>query len=54
MLRPDQAKQALNETYTEHLLLFRDNLAHMGFTILILRRTKFQEDPPLFTSHRVR
>jgi SAM-dependent methyltransferase len=50
----DQAKQALKETYTEHLLLFRDNLAHMGFTILILRRTKFQEDPPLFTSHRVR
>lgn len=46
------AQAALQEVYTRYLLLFRRNLSYMGYTIVILRRAAFQEDPVLFTSSR--
>jgi SAM-dependent methyltransferase len=47
------SRSALGEVYLDRMLLFRDNLALMGYTILLLRRTRFREDPVLFTGHPI-
>jgi ubiquinone/menaquinone biosynthesis C-methylase UbiE len=47
------ARETLSRVYLEYMLLFRDNLAHMGFTILLFRKSHFQEDPELFIADRV-
>lgn len=46
-LQPD-AKASLHRVYREYMMLFRDNLSLMGFTINLLRKTRFKEDPELF------
>lgn len=51
-LTPD-ASAMLQRKYREFMLLFRDNLAHMGFTIMMLRKSGFAAEPELFTSHLV-
>jgi ubiquinone/menaquinone biosynthesis C-methylase UbiE len=48
-LSPD-AFSACRRRYREFLLLFRENLKHMGYTILVFRKTSFKDDPELFTS----
>lgn len=45
------SRAALHETYHENMMLFRDNLSYMGFTILLARKSSFIEDPMLFTAH---
>ncbi len=42
---------ALKEIYRRYMLLFRYNLSHMGYTILILRKSHKEIDPELFTAH---
>jgi ubiquinone/menaquinone biosynthesis C-methylase UbiE len=44
------ARQQLERQYVESMLLFRENLSLMGFTVLIQRRTTAKEDPELFTA----
>jgi ubiquinone/menaquinone biosynthesis C-methylase UbiE len=44
------AKQTLDERYREYMMLFRENMEYLGFTILFLRKTRFIEDPELFTA----
>jgi ubiquinone/menaquinone biosynthesis C-methylase UbiE len=46
-------KAALTEKYTRYMLLFRENLSLMGFTIVLLRKTRFKEDAELFTAQRL-
>ncbi|EKD55475.1 MAG: hypothetical protein ACD_60C00005G0002 [uncultured bacterium] len=46
-------KEMLCQRYQELMLLFRDNLAKMGYTILILRKEENSFDPELFTSSKV-
>lgn len=45
-----EAKKMLEEKYLKSMLLFRENLSHMGYSIIILRKTNYKEDPELFTS----
>ncbi len=47
-----EARNELNKKYGEYIRLFRDNLAHMGYTISILRKTNFKFDEELFTGRR--
>ncbi len=44
------AYEKLFEVYQKFMFLFRDNLSHMGYIILILSKRKLWEDPELFTS----
>lgn len=48
----ENAKEALEECYEKYMLLFRENLSHMGFSILLLRKKESDvfNDPELFTS----
>lgn len=48
------AREALHQVYRRHMQLFRDNLALMGFTILLLRKLPDGEDAELFTASPVR
>jgi SAM-dependent methyltransferase len=48
------AREVLNALYRRHMHLFRDNLALMGFTILLLRKLPEGEDPELFTASPAR
>jgi len=52
-LKPE-VKQLLDEKYTRHMQLFRENLSHMGYSLLLLRKEHEPMDPELFTSTRVR
>jgi len=49
----DSALEALREVYTSQMLLFRDNMAILGYTIIFLRKTRFIEDPELFVAREV-
>ena len=51
----ESAKQALFECYEKDMLLFRENLSHMGFSILLLRKKEDEKynDPELFTSRPI-
>lgn len=46
-------REALNERYTNFIKLFRENLSHMGYTILILRKTNLVLDEELFASSKI-
>lgn len=46
----DNAKGVLQEKYTRYMLLFRDNLSHMGFSVMLLRKCDVDIDAELFTS----
>lgn len=48
-----EVKETLNKKYTEYVKLFRENLSHMGYTILILRKTSLKLDEELFTGSRI-
>ncbi len=50
---PADSQQALNKIYTEFMQLFRVNLAHMGFSTLILRKESPDIDAELFTSSKI-
>lgn len=44
----EHAFTALKEVYLQYMLLFRDNLAHMGYSTVLLRKSSYIEDPQLF------
>lgn len=46
-------REILGRKYREEMHLFRENLSHMGYTLLILRKEPHPLDPELFTSHLV-
>jgi ubiquinone/menaquinone biosynthesis C-methylase UbiE len=50
-LRPD-AQQVLSRVYRDFMCLFRDNLSHMGYTLLMLRKEHVPIDRELFVSRR--
>lgn len=61
ILKRDHLKKLEKETYKKlhglykkYIFLFRDNLSHMGHTILILSKRKIWEDPELFTGKEVK
>lgn len=41
------------QKYLESMLLFKNNLSHMGYSILIYRKSNFLFDPILFTGEKV-
>ncbi len=43
----------LHVKYKKYMLLFRDNLSIMGYTILILSKHRVWEDPELYTSTEI-
>ena len=45
-----EAKECLHKKYTDYMLIFRENLSHMGYSIIYLRKTEFIKDRELFTS----
>ena len=51
-LDPDAAS-TLQTKYSEYMWLFRDNLALMGFTLMLLRKEDEAVDPELFTSYKL-
>lgn len=48
------ALEALQKKYSDMMMLFRDNLAHMGFSIIFLRKESTPMDSELFTSRLVK
>jgi SAM-dependent methyltransferase len=52
-LRSD-TRSALSEQYRRFMYLFRENLAIMGYTLMLLRKETCPIDPELFTSSRVK
>jgi SAM-dependent methyltransferase len=47
---PTATRSTLEAIYAEQMELFRENLSHMGFTILLLRKTALKEDQELFVA----
>lgn len=48
-----ETKQTLDTCYKEFIYLFRDNLSHMGYTLMLLRKDLNPIDPELFTARIV-
>lgn len=46
--------RALSTKYREHMILFRDNLSIMGYSLLLLRKENYIVDSELFTSSKIR
>lgn len=44
------AFEALSQKYRSYIYLFRDNLSHMGFSIIISTKELFNDEPELFTA----
>lgn len=44
------AYETLVKKYKEYMFLFRDNLSHMGYSLMLLRKEDKAIDPELFTS----
>jgi len=51
-LEPETAK-ALQRVYSRYMMLFRENLTYMGFSILLLRKAYAGIEPQLFAGHRL-
>jgi len=49
-----KVKKVLETKYTDYMQLFRDNLSHMGYSIMLYRKEPETMDRELFTSSRVR
>lgn len=49
---PGETLNALKDIYRQYMHLFRDNLSHMGFTVLILRK-EFEYDEELFVATKI-
>ncbi|TDV48699.1 methyltransferase domain-containing protein [Actinophytocola oryzae] len=47
------AGAALTRKYREHMVLFRENLRHMGFSVMLVRKEPVDVEPELFTSSLV-
>lgn len=47
------ARDALSEQYRKFMFLFRENLAMMGYTVMLLRKETCPIDPELFTARQV-
>jgi SAM-dependent methyltransferase len=48
-----EARACLSERYGGFMMLFRDNLALMGYTLALFRSDDAAHDPELFTSKRI-
>lgn len=48
-----EAAITLRRVYREYMQLFRYNLAHMGYTVMLLRKKNPEMDPELFTAHPI-
>ncbi|MFP1853308.1 class I SAM-dependent methyltransferase [Lonsdalea quercina] len=48
-----EIRKALYNRYSYFMHLFRTNLAHMGFSLMLLRKVACQTEPELFTASRV-
>jgi ubiquinone/menaquinone biosynthesis C-methylase UbiE len=48
-----EARAVLNRKYREYMQLFRDNLSHMGYSVMLLRKEPEPMDRELFTAHLV-
>lgn len=46
-LKPE-VYQFLKEKYAKYIYLFRDNLSHMGYSILLYKKEKYNQEPELF------
>ncbi|CAI1222393.1 MULTISPECIES: class I SAM-dependent methyltransferase [Serratia] len=51
-LEPEIRKELYNR-YSYFMHLFRTNLSHMGFSLMLLRKVACQTEPELFTASRV-
>ncbi|WP_254877271.1 class I SAM-dependent methyltransferase [Pantoea ananatis] len=49
-LLDSEIKSALYERYSYFMHLFRTNLAHMGFSLMLLRKVACKTEPELFTA----
>ncbi|PKM93602.1 MAG: class I SAM-dependent methyltransferase [Firmicutes bacterium HGW-Firmicutes-1] len=45
-----EAYEVLKKKYREFMMLFRDNLSHMGYSLMLIRKTQYEVDNELFTS----
>lgn len=50
---PSATGEVIAQRYREFMYLFRDNLSHMGYTLLLLRKELVRIDPELYTSRPV-
>ncbi len=50
---PYESQKSLSRVYSNYMHIFRENLSHMGFTILILRKEFETLDRELFTAKRL-
>ncbi len=50
---PEDTFNLLKKKYRDYMMLFRDNLSYMGFSILLLRKKDKEIDPELFTSTEI-
>lgn len=48
-----EIRKALYNRYSYFMHLFRTNLAHMGFSLMLLRKVSCQTEPELFTASRL-
>ena len=48
-----EVKECLKEKYIKYMLIFRENLSHMGYSTIYLRKTKLKKDRELFTSKKL-
>ena len=51
-MRPDTFA-VLEKKYREYIYLFRDNLSHMGYSIILLTKEAFNDEPELFTGTEI-
>ena len=49
----NETKKTLDIKYKEYIKLFRKNLSHMGYSILIIRKTNLKLDEELFISSKI-
>lgn len=49
----NESMETLKIKYSKYMHIFRENLAHMGYSIILLRKELEEIDPELFTSHRI-
>lgn len=43
----------LEKKYREYIFLFRENLSHMGYSIMLLTKEAFNDEPELFTGTEI-
>ncbi|MUG45291.1 methyltransferase domain-containing protein [Paenibacillus woosongensis] len=48
-----ESYEILSKKYREYMLLFRDNLSIMGYSLMLLRKENYKVDSELFTSSKI-